>query len=96
MNRMLSYIFFKRVRKDIIVTGNRFNRKSEIRAKLSASMVAQIVKNLPAMQENPVPSIHGLGRSPEEENGNPLQYSCLGNPKDRGAWWATAHGVAKS
>ena len=96
MNRMLSYIFFKRVRKDIIVTGNRFNRKSEIRAKLSASMVAQIVKNLPAMQENPVPSIPGLGRSPEEENGNPLQYSCLGNPKDRGAWWATAHGVAKS
>ena len=31
----------------------------------------------------------------EEENGNPLQYSCLGNPMDRGAWWATVHGLAK-
>ena len=38
----------------------------------------------------------GLGRSPEEGNGNPLQYLCLGNPMDRGAWQATVHGVAKS
>ena len=37
-------------------------------------------------------SIPGLGRSPGEGNGNPLQYSCLGNPMDRGAWRATAHG----
>ena len=37
----------------------------------------------------------GLGRSPGEGNGNPLQYSCLGNPMDRGAWWATVRGVAK-
>ena len=36
--------------------------------------------------------IPGLGRSPEEGNGNPLQYSCLENPMDRGAWWATVHG----
>ena len=35
------------------------------------------------------------GRSPREENGNSLQYSCLGNPMDRGTWWATVHGVAK-
>ena len=41
-------------------------------------------------------SIHGLGRSAEEGNGNLLQCSCLGKPKDRGAWWATVHGVAKS
>ena len=41
-------------------------------------------------------SIPGLGRSPGEENGNPFQYSCLENPMDRGAWWATVHGVAKS
>ena len=41
-------------------------------------------------------SIPGLGRSPGEENGNPLQYSCLGNPMDRGAGWATVHQVAKS
>ena len=41
-------------------------------------------------------SIPGLGRSPGEGNSNPLQYSCLENPMDRGAWWATVHGVAKS
>ena len=41
-------------------------------------------------------SIPGLGRSPEEEHSNPLQYSCLENPMDRGAWWATVRGVAKS
>ena len=41
-------------------------------------------------------SIPGLGRSPGEGNGNPLQYSCLGNPMDRGAWQATVHGVAES
>ena len=41
-------------------------------------------------------SIPGLGRSPGERNGNPLQYSCLGNPMDRGAWWSTVHGVTKS
>ena len=41
-------------------------------------------------------SISGLGRSPGEGNGSPLQYSCLENPMDSGAWWATVHGVAKS
>ena len=41
-------------------------------------------------------SIPGYGRSPGEGNGNPLQYSCLENSMDRGAWWAIAHGVAKS
>ena len=41
-------------------------------------------------------SIPGLGRSPGEGNGNPVQYSCLENPVDGGAWWATVHGVAKS
>ena len=41
-------------------------------------------------------SIPGLGRSPGEENGNWLQYSCLENPMDGGAWWATVHRVAKS
>ena len=41
-------------------------------------------------------SIPGLGRSPEEGTGNPLQYSCLKNSMDRGGWQATAHGVAKS
>ena len=39
--------------------------------------------------------IPGSGTSPGERNGNLLQYSCLGNPMDRGAWWATVHGVEK-
>ena len=39
--------------------------------------------------------IPGLGRSPGEGNGNPLQYPCLENPMDGGAWWATVHGVTK-
>ena len=41
-------------------------------------------------------SIPGSGRSPGEGNGYPLQYSCLENPMDRGAWWAIVHGVTKS
>ena len=40
-------------------------------------------------------SIPRWERAPGEGNGNPLQYSCLGNPMDRGAWWATVHGVAE-
>ena len=40
-------------------------------------------------------SIPGSGRPPGEGNGNPLQYSCLGNPMDRGPWWATVHGVER-
>ena len=53
-----------------------------------------VVKNLPA-NVGDARSIPGLGRSSGEGNGNPLQYSCLGNPMDRGAWWATVHGVTK-
>ena len=41
-------------------------------------------------------SIPGLGRSPGEGNGNPLQYSSLENPMDRGDWWATVHGITKN
>ena len=56
-----------------------------------------VVKNLPANTENSgdLGSISWLGRSPEGGNGNPLQYSCLKNSMDRGAWWATAQRVAK-
>ena len=53
-----------------------------------------MIKNLSA-NAGDVGSVLGLGRSPGEGNGNLLQYSCLGNPMDRGAWWATVHGVAK-
>ena len=49
-----------------------------------------------ACNEGDLGSIPGLGRSPGEGNGNPLQYSCLENPMDRRAWWARVHGVAKS
>ena len=53
------------------------------------------VKNPPA-NAGDVESIPGLGKSPGGGNGNPLQYSCLGNPTDRGAWQDTVHRVAKS
>ena len=53
------------------------------------------VKNLPASAGH-TGSIPGSGRSLGEGNGNPLQYSRLGNPMDREAWWATVHGVTKS
>ena len=57
--------------------------------------MAQTVKKLPATQETQVPS---LGQEDPLEKGmaNPLQYSCLGHPMDRGAWRATVHGVAES
>ena len=58
-------------------------------------MVAQRLKRLPAMRETLVRFL-GWEDSPGERNGNPLQYSCLENPMDGGAWWATVHGVAKS
>ena len=54
-----------------------------------------VVKNPPVSAGDTV-SIPGLGRSPGEGNGNLLQLSCLKNPMDRGAWWATVHGVAES
>ena len=53
-----------------------------------------MVKNSQANAED-MGSIPGSGRSPGGGNGNPLQYSCLENPMDRGAWWAIVHGVAK-
>ena len=53
------------------------------------------VRNLPANARD-VGLVPGLGKSPGEGNGNPLQYSCLENPMDRGAWWASVHGVAES
>ena len=59
-----------------------------------ASLVVWMVKNLPAMQETRVQSLDQED-PPGEGNGNPLQYSCLENPMDRGAWQAIVHGVAK-
>ena len=63
-----------------------------------SSAGALVIKNSPANAGDAIDvgSIHELGRFPGEGNGNPLQYSCLGNPMDRGAWKTTAHGIAKS
>ena len=56
---------------------------------------SSMVKN-PSANAGDMSFIPGLGRSPGGGNGSLLQYSCLENPIDRGAWWATVHGVAKS
>ena len=60
--------------------------------------MALVVKNLPANAGDirDVGSIPGSGRSPEGGHGSPLQYSCLENPMDRGAFWAIVHSVAQS
>ena len=65
---------------------------------VGASQVALVVNSLPANlgDVRDTGSIPGSGRSPGGGHGNPLQYSCLEHPMDRGAWWATVYGVAKS
>ena len=65
---------------------------------LRSDQVALVVKNPPAKAGDIRDSslIPGWGRSPGGGNGNPLQYSCLGIPRDRGTWWATVHRVTKS
>ena len=67
---------------------------SKKRRKKKVKIGGSAVKNLPA-NVGDLGLIPGLGRLPGEGNGNPLQYSCLGNPMDRGTWWATVHGVTK-
>ena len=56
-----------------------------------------VVKNLPvnAGDAGYAGSIPGMGRASGEDEGNPLQYSCLGNPTDRGIWWTTVHGITE-
>ena len=61
---------------------------------VQSSLVAQTVKR--AYNAGDPGSVSGLERYPREGNGNPLQYSCLENPTDGGAWQATVHGVARS
>ena len=58
--------------------------------------IAQMAKKLPAMQETQAGSLGQEDTMEGEGNGNSFQYSCLENPMDRGACWATVHGVAKS
>ena len=63
-----------------------------------ASQAALVVENLLANAGDirDTGSVSGSGRFPGGGHGNPLQYSCLENPMDRGAWWATVHGVTES
>ena len=75
-----------------------FNINNLLKTLLGASQKALVVKNLPANAGDvrDVDSTPGLGRSPGGGHDNPLQYSCLENPMDRGAWRALVHRVAKS
>ena len=75
----------------VIYSGFSISRHSAI---FWASQLMRVVKNLCNAED--VGSILGLGRSPGVGSGNPLQYSCLENPMDRGAWWTMVDGVIKS
>ena len=68
---------------------------SELTNLYGKALVAQRLKRLPPMWETRVRSL-GWEESPGEGNGNPLQYSCLENPMDKEAWWATVRGVTKN
>ena len=74
-----------------------FRSRVALQVTVMVSQVAPAVKNLPASvgELRDGSSIPGLGRSPGEGNGNPLHYSCLENPMDRGAWWVTVHRVTE-
>ena len=69
--------------------------RTRTRTSYKVSLVAPIVKNSPAMQKTWVQSL-GWEDQPGGGPGNPLQYSCLEHPMDRGAWWATVHGIVQS
>ena len=84
----------KRMRKDLHVRNTYLHYVYTFMGFLGGA----VVKNSPASagDARDLGSIPGLGRSPGGGNGNPLQYSCLGNRMDRGAWWATVHVVTES
>ena len=71
-------------------------KKSMLQKNLFERSILKAVNPASAEDESDPGLIPGSGRSPGEGNGNPLQYSCLGNPMDRGAWWAMVHRVTKS
>ena len=72
--------------------------RGKLKMPMRVSQVALVVKNPPANAGDirDTSSIPGLGRSPGGGHGNPFQYSCLENPMEKGAWWASVHRVAKS
>ena len=71
-----------------------YNLATKQHTHLEHFLCGSAVKNLPA-KAGDTGLIPGLERYPREGNINPLQYSCLGNPMDREAWWATVHGVTR-
>ena len=75
-----------------------FKPQQLLMASEEGSDIGAVLKNLPANAGDgrDASLIPGSGRSPGVGNGHPLQYSCLGNPMDRGAWWVTDHGITKS
>ena len=75
-------------------TSGWFMRPSAYLSSIKGFPGGSVVKNLPGMQETRG-SIPGSGRSRGEGNGSTLQYCCLGNSMDRGAWWATVHDIAR-
>ena len=81
-------------KKCIIVPPQYLTQNYQISASLVGFPGGSVVKNLPA-NAGDAGSIPGSGSSPGEGHGNPLQYSCLENPMDRGAWWATVDGIVK-
>ena len=92
---MMEHRFFKIVIKHTKRKIYHFHRFNE---KVSLFWASWVVKNPPANEGDlrDSESIPGLGKSPGGGHGNPLQYSCLENPTDRGAWQATVHEVAES
>ena len=78
----------------MIWMGKHIPLKETIKLQQWTICAGSVVRN-PLTNAGDIDSIPGSGRSPGEGNGKPLQYSCLGNPMDREAWWATVHGVAK-
>ena len=82
-------LFFKALHLTII------ELKAEFRFKVNLNLSRWLTGKGSTCQAGDVASVPGSGGSPGKENANPFQYSCLGNPMDRGGWWATAHGVTK-
>ena len=80
-----------------MVSGPAASRGSLVAMQILRTTVVLVVKNLPANAGDirDMGSIPGSGRSPGGGHGNPLQYSCLEDPMDRGAWWVTVHGLQR-
>ena len=86
----------KRVNLEAIIQTSSYIGWSVANCSYSTVRISSAGKEGNAGDKGDVGLIPGLGRSSAEENDNPLQCSCLKTPMDRGTWWATVHGVAKS